>query len=44
MYKVVGDLAAPSYFYVDNNGNVFVKQSLKTDIANQYIVSMKMYS
>ena len=39
MYEVVGDLAAPSYFWVDSNGNVYVRQSLKSDITMQYVVS-----
>ena len=39
VYEVVGDLSAPSYFRVDNNGNVFVKQSLREDIQLEYVVS-----
>ena len=38
-YQVVGDLAAPSYFWVDSIGQVFVKNSLKSDITTQYTVS-----
>ncbi len=38
-YEVVGDLAAPSYFRVDQQGNVFVRNSLKDDISDEYTVS-----
>ena len=38
IYEVVGDLAAPSYFRVDQQGNVFVRNSLKDDIATDYVV------
>ncbi len=41
-YEVVGDLAAPSYFRVDQQGNVFVRNSLKDDISNDYTVSFIM--
>ena len=37
-FDVVGDLAAPSYFRVDQQGNVFVRNSLKDDIATEYVV------
>ncbi len=39
MFEVVGDLAAPSYFRVDQQGNVLVRNSLKDDIATEYVVS-----
>jgi hypothetical protein len=43
VYEVVGELSAPSYFDVDNNGNVFVKQSLRQDIQTEYVVSMSSF-
>ena len=39
MYEIVGDLSEPSYFRVDNDGNIFVKQALKPDIEVEYVVS-----
>ncbi len=43
MYSVVGDLAAPSYFGVSSNGNVYVKSSLKDDIATFYSLRVQVY-
>ena len=38
MYEVVGDLSAPSYFDVDDEGEVFLKTSMRYDIQTEYVV------
>ena len=38
-FEVVGDLAAPSFFSVDDSGNVLLVRSLRMDIADSYTVS-----
>ena len=38
MYEVVGELSAPSYFWVNTDGSVYVRTSLKNDIATEYKV------
>ena len=42
VYEVVGELAAPSFFWVNDKGQVFVRTSLKNDIATFYTVSMPL--
>jgi protocadherin Fat 4 len=43
IYEVIGDLAAPSYFGVSFNGNIYVKSSLKDDIATFYSLRVQVY-
>ena len=42
MYGVTGDLAAPSYFWVDPNGNVKIRTSLRDDIATFYTLRVQV--
>ena len=39
LFEVVGDLAAPSFFSVDEAGNVLLLRSLRFDVADSYTVS-----
>lgn len=43
-YKVIGDLSAPTFFTVDNFGNVYSRGNLRTDQLTQYKLRVEAYN
>ena len=40
-YEIIGTGAAPSFFYIGNNGRILTRGQLRTDRALTYVVSIK---